>query len=248
MKVNNQPLRMLRHFFKPKPKAAPTPTKTKEIPLEKKFAQKCFSQHGEDRLLRSIFLKKKEGFYVDVGAHHPFRFSNTALFYQRGWRGLNIDATPGSMTLFKEYRARDINLEVAVSDQARVLTYHLFNEPALNTFDSDYASQLQKLPASPYTLQSTIELKTQTLAELLDQHLPPAQQIDFLSVDVEHHDLEVLRSNNWEKYRPAVVVCEVQDSKADALSEFIESLHYKLVAKTLLTGIYLDQTSSDPDL
>lgn len=58
------------------------------------------------------FRKKKIGFYVDVGAHHPMRFSNTYFFYRMGWSGINIDAMPGSMKEFKKYRRRDINLEL----------------------------------------------------------------------------------------------------------------------------------------
>ncbi len=75
--------------------------------------------------------KKTTGFYVDVGAHHPLRFSNTYKFYKRGWHGINIDAMPGSMDLFNRLRHRDINLERAVSDSKQILTYYAFNEPAL---------------------------------------------------------------------------------------------------------------------
>jgi len=69
-----------------------------------KYALKSYSQEGEDMILRRIFEDNETGFYVDVGAHHPARFSNTNYFYKRGWRGLNIDAMPGSMSKFKKYR------------------------------------------------------------------------------------------------------------------------------------------------
>ena len=59
--------------------------------------QYSFSQEGEDLVLARIFEGKKNGFYVDIGAHHPTRFSNTHYFYRRGWSGINIDAMPGSM-------------------------------------------------------------------------------------------------------------------------------------------------------
>ena len=61
------------------------------------FGSLCYSQEGEDMILGKIFSGQKHGFYVDVGAHHPLRFSNTYLFYLKGWRGINIDAMPGSM-------------------------------------------------------------------------------------------------------------------------------------------------------
>jgi len=90
-------------------------------------------------LLERFLEHRHSGFYVDVGAHHPKRFSNTYRLYRRGWRGLNIDANPGSMTLFQNVRPRDINVEAAVSSTPRELTYYIFNEPALNTFKRDLA-------------------------------------------------------------------------------------------------------------
>src|SRR5215510_10661697 len=65
------------------------------------YRRTSFSQQGEDLILARLFEGQRRGFYVDVGAHHPRRFSNTFLLYRRGWRGLNIDAAPGSMRLFR---------------------------------------------------------------------------------------------------------------------------------------------------
>ncbi|ETD27688.1 hypothetical protein [Helicobacter canis] len=79
------------------------------------YMNPSYSIEGEDRIVRALLWQKHDkGFYVDVGAHHPFRFSNTYLFYTQGWSGINIDATPGSMKAFNKYRPRDINLEVGV--------------------------------------------------------------------------------------------------------------------------------------
>ena len=77
---------------------------------------KAYAQEGEDLILYRIFEQTPPGFYVDIGAHHPCCFSSTYLFYQRGWRGINIDAMPGSMDLFRRIRPRDINLESAISE------------------------------------------------------------------------------------------------------------------------------------
>ena len=103
------------------------------------YKNNSYSQEGEDLILHKIFPDKKNGFYVDIGAHHPFRFSNTYYFYRKGWRGVNIDAAPGSMKLFNKYRSRDINIEAAISNKIETLTYYKFNDPALNTFDKDLA-------------------------------------------------------------------------------------------------------------
>lgn len=81
-----------------------------------RFHIKSYSQEGEDMILHRIFERQCKGFYVDIGAHHPFRFSNTYLFYKRGWSGINIDAMPGSMNIFNKFRNRDINLEYGIGN------------------------------------------------------------------------------------------------------------------------------------
>jgi hypothetical protein len=79
------------------------------------FAIRSYSQEGEDRVLAHVLDigRRDPGFYVDVGAHHPQRFSNTYAFYLAGWRGLNIEPRPGSLSLFQRLRPRDINLNLA---------------------------------------------------------------------------------------------------------------------------------------
>ena len=99
-----------------------------------------YSQEGEDMILASIFEGRSKGFYVDVGAHHPQRFSNTYHFYLQGWSGINIDAMPESMNIFKRTRPRDINLEIPVFDSEQTLTYYAFNESALNSFSKELST------------------------------------------------------------------------------------------------------------
>src|ERR1700756_330529 len=103
------------------------------------YARVSYSQEGEDMVLDRFLEHRHSGFYVDVGAHHPKRFSNTLRLYRRGWRGLNIDANPDSIRLFRRARPKDINVEAGVSSNRQLLTYFAFNEPALNTFDRDRA-------------------------------------------------------------------------------------------------------------
>jgi len=96
---------------------------------------------GEDIILRRFLPDKYRGFYVDIGAHHPRRFSNLYLLYQNNRRGVNVDDMPGSMIEFRRWLPRDINLEIGVSDHEGTMTYHIFKEPALNTFDFDLAEK-----------------------------------------------------------------------------------------------------------
>ena len=78
------------------------------------YKNDSYSQEGEDLIINRLIDSKKNGFYIDIGAHHPFRFSNTYKFYKMGWNGINIDAMPGSMKLFREKRPRDINIECGI--------------------------------------------------------------------------------------------------------------------------------------
>jgi hypothetical protein len=79
------------------------------------LGRSSFSQFGEDLFLASRFAGKRDGFYVDVGAFHPFNWSNTCLLYQRGWRGLNIEPDPEAIRLFERHRRRDLNVRTAVA-------------------------------------------------------------------------------------------------------------------------------------
>ena len=200
----------------------------------------CYSQDGEDLILDRLLDGAPHGFFVDVGAHHPMRFSNTYLFYLRGWRGINIDAQPGSMRLFCRYRPRDISVESGVGLEPGYLPYYQFNEPALNTFDPNEAALKDK---SPYHLVQTVQVQVERLDTLLETHLPSGQIIDFLSVDVEGRDLDVLRSNNWERFRPRYILAETLRTDMLHLTEcpvvqFLTSVDYKPVAKAYNTTFF----------
>lgn len=202
-----------------------------------------YSQEGEDMILSRFFEHQIKGFYVDIGAHHPQRFSNTYKFYLQGWRGINIDAMPGSMKIFNQLRPNDINLEISISDQHESLTYYSFNEPALNGFCPAISDKRDGFKG--YKIIEKYVIQTYTLSEILDKYLPPNQKIDFLTVDVEGLDLKVLASNNWERYRPKLVL--VEDLHTSLLSSFDESKlglfmyeqGYKVYAKSVNTMFFL---------
>jgi FkbM family methyltransferase len=205
------------------------------------YAVKSHSQEGEDMVLRRIFADKSDGFYIDVGAHHPKRFSNTYLFYKAGWRGINIDAMPESMKVFRRFRPNDINLEVPVSDTNETLTYYAFNEPALNGFSKELSEGRDGKDG--YRIIFKQEIATKTLESILDEHMPKGKSIDFLSVDVEGFDFRVLISNNWERYRPSFVLVEILGSTMEMIMEsdmarFMRSKGYMVYAKTYNTTFF----------
>jgi FkbM family methyltransferase len=207
------------------------------------FVNLAYSQDGEDLILRRLFERQKFGFYVDVGAHHPFRFSNTCFFHRAGWMGINIDPNPDAIKTFRRDRPSDINVCVGVSDTAGDLSFHFFNEPALNTFDDCLAAERAQLPG--YRLLETRSVPVRRLDDLLTEYLPQHQNIDFLSVDVEGMDLSVLRSNDWSQFRPRILLVEARERmlkavENDPINLFAVATGYQLIAKTLNTLIYED--------
>jgi len=208
------------------------------------YAQKSYSQEGEDMILQRFFEKQETGFYVDVGAHHPRRFSNTYLFYKKGWNGINIDAMPNSMKQFNKSRPRDINIEKPISEKKQILTYYGFNEPALNGFSRELSEE--RNGKNGYFIEFTHNIETCTLEEILNNNLPDNQEIDFLSIDVEGLDFEVLKSNNFEKYRPKVILIELLGSSLSSIenneiSKFLEKINYSIYAKAVNTVIFVEQ-------
>jgi len=205
------------------------------------YALKSYSQEGEDMILRRLFEKQKTGFYVDVGAHHPKRFSNTYFFYKLGWRGINVDAMPGSMIAFNRMRPRDINIEKPVSNKKQLLTYYAFNEPALNGFSKELSEERDG--KGSYFVKFTKDIETSTLEEILDNNLPKVQSIDFLSIDVEGLDFNVLKSTNLEKYHPKVILVEILNSsladiQVSKIYKFLTDAGYEFYAKAVNTVIF----------
>lgn len=202
--------------------------------------QLCFGQDGEDLTLNRFLNGQASGFYVDVGAHHPMRFSNTHLFYLRGWHGINIDAEPGSMAPFKKYRKRDINIECGVGEQSGTMNFHQFNDPALNTFDENEALLKN---SGQYKIIKKIEVQVRRLDDILDQYMSEDNVIDFMSIDVEGMDLSVLKSNNWDKYVPRYILTETLRTEMLQMSEcpvvkFLKEKNYRPVAKVYNTTFF----------
>lgn len=210
------------------------------------FYKKSYSQEGEDILLSRILETQEKGFYLDIGAHHPTRFSNTYYFYKLGWRGINIDAMPGSMKLFNKIRPHDINLEIAVSDHPSELTYYMFDEPALNTFDHNLALNYES--QNGIVIIDKKIVKTQRLSEILEVYLPKNQEIDFMSVDVEGLDYQVLNSNDWSKYKPRFILVEnlnqssCETSQDSQVLSFLKNQGYLLYSKLVYTLVFREQS------
>jgi len=215
----------------------------KYLPVHYFSSSRSYSQDGEDMILKSIYEGRKnyKGFFVDVGAHHPVRYSNTRFFYKKGWRGINIEPTPSAIKPFNLFRRRDINLNIGVGENRDTLTFYCFNEPALNSFSKEVSEKIVK-ERPKYKIIKEVKIEVFPLAEVFDKYLPTGTRIDFMTIDVEGLDFEVLKSNNWEKYKPEVLLVEeninVDEMDKSRIYPFLKEKGYVFFAKTLRTCVY----------
>lgn len=217
----------------------------KKIPEKKEeinFSKRSYSQEGEDMILAEMLLGQSNGFYVDIGAFHPLRFSNTQYFYELGWRGINIEPSPDAITDFQNQRQDDVNLNLGVSDSKGELIYYIFDEPALNTFDFNRVQLLEK--ETHYRSIRNVKVQVDRLDSILGKYALN-KKIDFMNIDVEWHEMNVLKSNDWNKFRPRVLLVEILDFDLETIQSnpihaFLKQIGYKFEAKTPRTCFYLD--------
>jgi len=194
-----------------------------------------WSQDGEDVVLMD--LAQDPGVYVDVGAHHPTRFSVTRHLYEAGWRGVNIDASPGFASLFDAARPQDTNVEALVGHPG-IRTFHRFVDPAYSTLDPDIARELRNRGVE---LVGVEEVEVQSLSSILNKVLTP-QPIGLLSIDVEGADLEVLQSHDFVAYPPERILVEcpvsVDELPAMDIHTFLASKGYSATALLKRSVLY----------
>lgn len=215
-------------------------------PLYDWLGKRSYSQSGEDLIADLELFGQKKGFYVDVGAYHPKLFSNTYLFYKRGWKGVCIDPNPALDDMFMSARPRDLFLNLGVAEHDDVMEYVMFDDGAANTFVAEQSRRNVKLSKRKITGKKLVPLIP--LHAILDEYLSKGQKVDLLSVDVEGMDLSVLRSNNWKKYSPKVVICEDLDFDFGNLQmspvvKYMSKMGYMLSDKTPYSLIFVKKIS-----
>jgi FkbM family methyltransferase len=199
-----------------------------------------YSQFGEDILLWHFLGSRWNGFYVDVGAHDPYRYSNTALLHRyRHWRGVNIDLDARSVAAFEQVRPGDVNIQAAISDEEGEVEISTFEDGAVNTADPTLARHFEQ----GYALKERTVVRATTLAAILTEHLPIGQKVDLLSVDVEGLELKVLDGNDWTLFEPEFVLIErhgfnLAAARDDDLYQRLAGLGYRLIAHAFVTSLY----------
>jgi len=199
-----------------------------------------WGQSGEDAVLERVFDRKKNGFYVDIGCHHPRELSNTYVLHRfYDWSGINVDASPESIRLFNEARPKDININTLIGEGKEEVEFVLFKDLARSTAD---AATINDLKRRGFAIVSTTKMRPRTLKSILDEHVKRGQEIDLLSVDIESFDLAALKTSDWSKYRPKVVCVEDhafkhQDGETE-IRAYMRSIDYKIASHCFDTSIY----------
>jgi FkbM family methyltransferase len=201
-----------------------------------------YAQNREDVILNGFFENRKEGFYVDVGAGNPVDDSVTKLFYDRGWHGINIEPIGHINKALKKKRPRDINLNIGVSNKEGVLRFREYAADGFSTFSEAMMKEYDSNP-NAYTKKYTdYKIKTLPLRQIFKEH--NVKSIQFLKVDVEGYEYEVLESNDWKNYRPEVVCVEANHVQKDWRS-LLKDNGYKKSFFDGLNEYYIDARSSN---
>ena len=199
------------------------------------FKKKSYSMDKEDLVIEEYFKNKNKGVYIDVGCYHPLQRNNTMLLYQKGWRGINIDISDFSIKLFKFLRPDDFNLNVAVSNK----------EGEIDMFFQKKLSQLSTIKenSAKKAFQGNIlnqKILSRKLTSILDEGKYKDQKIDFLNVDAEGADFEVLQSLDFNKYSPELICIEVieKDLENSDVFNFLYKNRYKKIWSGVFSHIF----------
>lgn len=205
-----------------------------------------FSANHEDVLLNRLFGERQTGFYIDVGAAHPMFENDTKALYDRGWSGINIEPNKSFFEVLAAERPRDCNLNIAVSDVAGEMLFFEVTGTGLSTCDPDEAGRAREKGFEIVERR----VKTETLRDLLEAARPPA--IDLLKIDVEGFEPNVIRSNDWNRFRPDVILAEVTFPETpvrrpDVAGPLLEREGYRRVYFDGLNDYYLEKDFAAPE-
>lgn len=202
--------------------------------------EQSFSQTGEDLMVIELLktrpgaAERPKGIYVDIGAHHPLFLSVTAALHFMGWNGISIDPLPDAMAMFHLLRSGDVNLTCAIGKDDGEAYINVQGDPTLS-FISD----------TPSDTGRAVPVPVRRIDGLLDEHLPAGRGIDVMNVDVEGGEEGVIDSNDWERYRPYVLLLEdpaplVDGAEPGRKWRRMEALGYRFVAQVGHTAVYVD--------
>ena len=199
---------------------------------------------GEDKFIKNYFKKKSSGFYIDAGCYHPLDGNNTHLLYKKGWNGINFDINFYSIKLFNFLRDRDVNINSGISCKKDKLTMYYRKEiNMLNTLDPKIAKIRFK---NGYKKRS---IKVNTLNFFMSKHFKNLKKIDFINIDVEGSEMDVLKSLNFKFYKPQLICVEIHNTtkingvnykylKSNNIYKYLINKKYRVVWKKKYSFIF----------
>lgn len=202
--------------------------------------RKQYSQWGEDKFIDEFFKKKKDGIYLDIGCFNPFMYSNTCLLHKKGWSGINIDINPTSIDLFNIARPKDINLCTTINETKKKFNVYL-DDPfsPVNTLDEKF---YKKLKVNFFKNEKILIVESKSIDEVLNLS-GDKKKIDFVNIDVEGNDYQVLKQIKIEKLKPKLISIEThhpdgsESENFSLIQEFLKKnnfIIYKRVGPTTL--------------
>ena len=206
---------------------------------------RSFAQSGEDRISSLLLASMRitSPTYLDLGANHPTRFSNTYLFYLQGCRGVCVEADPRLARLIKLRRFRDTCLNVAVAPRDGTVTFHRMGIGTLSTTSNEARSSLEEMG---HRVERTFEVEALSPMTILARHFTSTPNL--VSLDVEGLDLEILRAWDFSRHRPEVFIVETLDYAEDGserklteVAGLLESVGYFAYGDTHINTIFVDR-------
>ena len=208
------------------------------------FPKKSYSLFQEDLFIKKYFKNKTKGFYIDIGCYHPLDGNNTHLLYAKGWKGMNLDINSYSIEMFNFLRKKDINIHSGISNKKEKLVMYYRKEiNMLNTLDKNIA----KIHFRNGFKKRNVQVNT--LNYFIFKYFKKLIKIDFLNIDVEGVELNVLKSLNFKQYNPQLICIEIHNSKnmydtnydylkSNSIYKYLINKKYKVVWKKKYSFIF----------
>ena len=201
------------------------------------------AQFNEDKFILSLFEKNFKGKFLDVGCYHPTRHNNTFQMYKNGWSGINIDLNPLTIELFDFLRPRDININIGISDSENEKKLYFLDE--FNTQNTIDENQLNFLKNHHNIKEKEIfekNIKTKNINMILDEY--KFYNIDFMNLDIEGHELQVLKTIDFDKIKIKYLCVEMIEHNSISLTNnnkiriLLNQNNYKLIKNFEYNYIY----------
>lgn len=200
-----------------------------------------YSQFGEDRVLPFFLDPKRSGFFVDVGANHPVKNSNTFWLYKFGWKGITVEPNEMLFRLHQKIRPRDAQVSALISDSDTEVEFVEFKNHLFSSASVEHVKKWEDVN----NVTRRQKIRPRRLTDVLDEcHCP--QNFDLLCIDVEGFDLPVLRSLDWSRYHPRMLVIEMSDyvpGQPHATLDFLAAKNFSLKAFDGFNGFLMSGTA-----